>query len=133
MIHLAGCILQNDNGDILLLHRNTSELVQWELPGGKIDEGERPEEAARREVAEEVGLTLGALSLATEVTFTEGSRTFHYHAFTARIVEGTPAPLEAKFDEVCYVSITDLPSLALSRGMVSLLPHLSTHCQSVPC
>lgn len=30
----------------------------WELPGGKIESGESPAEAARREVAEETGITL---------------------------------------------------------------------------
>ena len=30
---------------------------QWAFPGGRIDAGETPEEAARREVSEEVGLT----------------------------------------------------------------------------
>jgi len=33
----------------------------WNAPGGKIKSGERPEEAARREVYEETGLAVGAL------------------------------------------------------------------------
>lgn len=33
---------------------------QWALPGGRIDSGETPEEAVRRELEEEVGLALGA-------------------------------------------------------------------------
>lgn len=34
---------------------------QWELPGGKVESGERPEDACRREIAEELGtnITLG--------------------------------------------------------------------------
>jgi mutator protein MutT len=32
---------------------------QWALPGGRIDPGESPEEAVRRELHEEVGLALG--------------------------------------------------------------------------
>jgi 8-oxo-dGTP pyrophosphatase MutT (NUDIX family) len=36
---------------------------QWALPGGRIDEGETPEQAALRELHEEVGLLLGPDSL----------------------------------------------------------------------
>lgn len=35
----------------------------WEIPGGHVEPGERPEEAVRREVLEETGTTLGPLHL----------------------------------------------------------------------
>ncbi len=47
----------------LLLTRRAARLNshagQWALPGGRIDDGETPEDAARRELDEEVGLQLG--------------------------------------------------------------------------
>ena len=47
----------------LLLTRRASTMRQhagqWALPGGRLDEGETPEQAALREMSEEVGLTLG--------------------------------------------------------------------------
>jgi 8-oxo-dGTP pyrophosphatase MutT (NUDIX family) len=48
----AGGLVQNHFGDILLIHR----LGFWDLPKGKIDEGETTEIAAKREVREETGL-----------------------------------------------------------------------------
>jgi mutator protein MutT len=46
----------------LLLTRRSAHLAnhanQWALPGGRIDEGETPEQAALRELEEEVGLRL---------------------------------------------------------------------------
>lgn len=43
--------------------RLSSHSRQWALPGGRIDAGETAVEAAHREVAEEVGLDLGADAL----------------------------------------------------------------------
>jgi len=51
----------------LLLTRRATALRahagQWALPGGRIDDGETPEAAARRELFEEVGLVLGEASV----------------------------------------------------------------------
>ncbi len=48
----------------LLLTRRAADLSshagQWAMPGGRLDEGETPEEAALRELQEEVGLALDA-------------------------------------------------------------------------
>lgn len=48
----------------LILTRRATHLRnhagQWALPGGRIDAGESPEQAALRELVEEVGLGLGA-------------------------------------------------------------------------
>lgn len=55
---------------VALIRAETILLIQrardpyrgyWTLPGGRIESGETPQDAARREIAEEVGLTLGAI------------------------------------------------------------------------
>ncbi|MBI4032226.1 NUDIX hydrolase [Candidatus Berkelbacteria bacterium] len=133
MIQLAGCIVQNDQGEILLLHRNTPERVQWELPGGKIEPDEAPEDAVRREVFEELGITLTNLAPFGEDSFVEDNQEFHYHWFTAVIADGLPQPLEDKFDEVRYIPLAELASLPLSANMRQLLPHiLAVHLVSQP-
>lgn len=46
-------ILINSEGRVLLLK---NERNYWELPGGRIEAGEQPEETVKREIAEETGM-----------------------------------------------------------------------------
>lgn len=51
-IEAAGGIVRNREGRILMIYRND----KWDLPKGKFDEDESPEQAALREVQEECGI-----------------------------------------------------------------------------
>ena len=58
---VAVVFLVDPQGRILMQHRDANAHVspnQWGLPGGKIEDGETPDEAARREVLEETGLSV---------------------------------------------------------------------------
>ena len=57
----AGVVIFNDVGELLLQHR--ADGSGWGLIGGFMELGETAEEAARREVLEETGLTVGSLEL----------------------------------------------------------------------
>lgn len=50
--------------DVLLIRRGKAPFMgQWSIPGGGLDEGERLEDAARREVMEETGVEIRLLGL----------------------------------------------------------------------
>jgi len=83
--------------DVLLCRRGKPPNVgSWTLPGGAQDVGETCEEAARRELMEETGLTVGDLHFCAHVDTirrdNDGRVRFHYTIldFAGRWVDGEP-------------------------------------------
>jgi 8-oxo-dGTP diphosphatase len=73
-------------GAALLLVR-CSYRVGWHLPGGGVRHGETPEAAARRELAEEVGLTASELRSVGLTCANWDGRRDRIHFFELRLVE----------------------------------------------
>ena len=77
----AGAVVYDRDRGVLLLwrHRFITDTWGWEIPAGRIDPGETPEEAARRETREETGWEPGALRELLAYFPTNGltDQTFH--------------------------------------------------------
>src|SRR4051794_11641248 len=66
----AGAVIRDDAGRLLLIRRGRQpSLGLWSLPGGRVEAGESPSQAAAREVREETGLVVevGALVGSVEI------------------------------------------------------------------
>lgn len=66
----------------------------WEFVGGKVEPGERKEEALVRECREELGVTVDVGDVFMEVTHKYPDITVHLTLFSASIREGVPQKLE---------------------------------------
>jgi len=123
VVELAGCVIVDKEGRILLLHRNRPNRVQWELPGGKLEPGESAQETAIREVKEELGVDVDILGQLGADEFENKGNTLKYIWYRANIKKGDPKPVEDGFDQVKYFSWKQIKEMEdeLSLNMKNLL------------
>ncbi|WP_211259868.1 (deoxy)nucleoside triphosphate pyrophosphohydrolase [Streptomyces violens] len=89
---VGGAVL--DRGRLLAARRSAPpELAgRWELPGGKVEDGETPEQALVRELREELGVAVEPLArIPGEWPLKPG---LVLQVWTVRLVSGTPRPLQ---------------------------------------
>lgn len=84
-----------DSGRLLLIRRSVPENdLVWALPGGKVEDGESPEQAAVREALEETGLTVKAKRMLGERVHPDTGRRIAYVACT--VLEGAAHAASAR-------------------------------------
>jgi 8-oxo-dGTP pyrophosphatase MutT (NUDIX family) len=115
------CILTN--GDRVLLVRHTYGPPKWDLPGGTARRGEPPAETARREMAEELGVTIDGLVDLGSFAGRIDRRRDTMHCFHADIDDQELTIDLGEIDEVRWFSPDHLPPNTgrHSRSMVALL------------
>jgi 8-oxo-dGTP pyrophosphatase MutT (NUDIX family) len=93
-LHGVKCVLTD--GDRILLVRHTYGPRAWDLPGGRIKRGEPPLSTARREMQEELGLTIDDWTSLGEVVTDVYRRRDTLHCFQAEVPGPriTPDPVE---------------------------------------
>jgi 8-oxo-dGTP diphosphatase len=113
-------------GKILICQRTRHQAMplKWEFPGGKIEEGEQPRDALRRELEEELGI---AAVVEDEVVRLEhrypGGSSVELRFFDVRNYSGE---IENRiFREVVWVAPPDLPSYDFLEADLTLVKDLA--------
>ncbi|WP_321789961.1 NUDIX domain-containing protein [Paraburkholderia sp. J94] len=91
----AGVVVERGGAWLLGLRRSRWGFDTWGFPGGKVEAGEDPLDAAARELLEETGLTLLAPRAAQWASgWLEADRVRHVTLFVEGEAHGTPVVAE---------------------------------------
>jgi 8-oxo-dGTP pyrophosphatase MutT (NUDIX family) len=111
----AGAVFDSD-GRVLLGRR--SDTGNWALPGGIIDPGEEPADAAIREIFEETGVIavperLVSVSAAAPITYRNGDQVQYLdHTFRCRAAGGDARVNDSESVEVGWFPLGALPPVS---------------------
>ncbi|REF00195.1 NUDIX hydrolase [Thermomonospora umbrina] len=115
----AGVAAVDADGRVLLIwrHRFICDAWGWEIPGGRLEEGEDPAETAARELEEETGWRAGPLHHLVDLHVSPGVTDGIHHIFRAdgAVLAGEPTDVEA--ERIEWVPLTSTPEL-IARGEI---------------
>lgn len=104
----------NEALNAVLMVRTHDRPEYWQFPGGVIDEGETPQDAAAREAQEELGLTFDKNSL---WKIAEAPSDYHQgtlHCYAALADSSSPLETEWEIKEARWVEWAELPALPMA-------------------
>ena len=117
--------IERDN-KILMLHRvkkeNDIHEGKWNGLGGKIEQGESPEECAKREIKEESGLIAKKLIFAGHISFPNFSKGDDWSVFIFRCFNFSGNLKNCDEGHLLWVEKSEIVSLNLWEGDKHFLP-----------
>jgi 8-oxo-dGTP diphosphatase len=128
LVLVAACALIDTDGRVLLAQRPEGRPMAglWEFPGGKVEQGERPEGTLIRELHEELGITVREACLAPLTFASHAYSDFHLlmPLYICRRWEDTVTPREGQ--QLAWVRPNRLRDYPMPPADVPLVSHLTT-------
>ena len=123
VIEVVAAIIQRDE-KYFVARRKTGKHLEgfWEFPGGKIEEGESPENSLQRELQEEFGVTVEVGAFLGENTHDYGSAIIRLRAY--RVVLNGDLKESTDHDAMDWCTLTQLKRLQLAPADVPLLKYI---------
>jgi 8-oxo-dGTP diphosphatase len=126
IVLVAACALIDADRRVLIAQRPEGKPMAglWEFPGGKVEQGETPEETLVRELEEELGIVTQAPCLAPLTFASHGYDDFHLlmPLYICRRYEGIARGLEGQ--AVKWVRARDLRDYPMPAADEPLVPFL---------
>lgn len=111
MIDVVCGVIEDGNGRLLACRRPPGKRLAglWELPGGKLEHGESPAAALRRELHEELAVEVEVGAPLATVEHDYGDFAIRLHPLRCRITAGEPHPHEHA--EIRWVAAAEIATL----------------------
>lgn len=126
IVLVAACALVDADNRILIAQRPKGKSLAglWEFPGGKIENGETPEDALIRELDEELGIQTKESCLAPLTFASHSYEKFHLlmPLYICRRFWGTPQPKEGQV--LKWVTSRNLRDYEMPPADEPLIPYL---------
>ena len=123
---VVACALVDVDKRVLIAQRPPGKALAgfWEFPGGKLDPGERPEQALIRELHEEIGITVQEACLAPLTFASHAYDDFHLlmPLYVCRRWEGHVMAREGQ--TLAWVRANKLRDYKMPPADIPLIPHL---------
>lgn len=105
---VAALIWDNDKFMICQRPAHKARALLWEFVGGKVEPGEKKEQALMRECQEELSVTLSVGDVFMDIVHEYPDITIHLTLFNAIIAEGVPQKLE--HNDIKWIAPTEIPN-----------------------
>ncbi|MFI9275154.1 NUDIX hydrolase [Kitasatospora sp. NPDC052896] len=111
-VALATAVNEHNEALLIWRHRFITDTWGWELAAGVVEDGERVEDAAAREMLEETGWRPGPLRHLLTVEPSNGLADGRHHVYWARSAEYVGAPEDDfESDRRAWVPLGSVPAL----------------------
>jgi 8-oxo-dGTP diphosphatase len=128
LLLVAAAVLLDGEGRVLLAQRPEGKNLAglWEFPGGKIEAGERPEQALVRELREELGIDVMPSTLKPISFASHQYEDMHLlmPVWVTHEWSGQPMPQEGQ--AIAWVNVDDLGTYPMPPADIPLVGTLQT-------
>lgn len=122
-INVVAAVIMKE-GKVFATQRGYGEFKDgWEFPGGKVEVGENPEEALRREIREELEVEVNVGDLIDTIEYDYPAFHLSMKCYACTIAGGSPHLLE--HEAARWLSADQLDSVAWLPADITLIPKIA--------